>query len=214
MPDALPPLPSLLADPFVLQVARTKVRLIESICTVPPVERSLTSYQGSSPEPKRLGHRPQLEKLSGLCNLCLPSGELSPESGWLTGPWGEVSSDAERACWGSLWGLSNILKGSLFLSLGPFRNVCQLFHSFKPQFFFNDCGLWILLCLRHKLESLWNSFPNIILLVWIHRFFVFFSCLFPIRSLLLTCPLCFSHKGLHSRLEVLHPSDAISDTFF
>lgn len=140
--------------PFVLQVAHTKVRMIESICTVPPIERSLTSYQGSSPEPRRLGHRQQLEKLSRLCNLCLPSGALSPESGWLTGPWGEVSSDAEGACWGSLWGLSNILKGSLFLSLGPLRNVFQLFHSFKPQFFFNDCGLWILLCLRHKLEPL------------------------------------------------------------
>lgn len=152
-PDALPPCPSLLADPL---CCRSPAQRWEWLKAFPglPVERSLNSYQGSSPEPRRLGHRQQLEKLSGLCNLRLPSGVLCPELGWLTGPWGEVSSDAEGACWGSLWGLSNILKGSLFLSLGPFRNVCQLFQIFKPHFFFHDCGLWILLCLRHKLEPL------------------------------------------------------------
>lgn len=52
--------------------------------------------------------------------------EISPEWEWLTRPRGEVSSAAEGACWDSPGGCLTSSKAA-FLSLGPFRDVCQLF---------------------------------------------------------------------------------------
>lgn len=133
------------------------------------------------------------------CAVFACSLECSPEFGWLTGPRGEVSSAAEGACWGSLWGLSDILKGNLSLSLGPFRNVCQLFHFFKPHFSFMTVGFESCYALDTSC-SLLNSCPHILLLVWIYIFFY----QYPIHIFLLTCPLYFSHKGLDSRLKAFH----------